>query len=102
MTPNPNSITQFTGAYANATLSRGERMVFQILYGVTLGAMRFQRERDMNQKLDQLASHQRDITTALGALRLNQKQLVFQGHAQMKMIGQFKEAMLRWAKNFAD
>jgi hypothetical protein len=42
MTPNPNSITQFTGAYANATLSRGERMVFQILYGVTLGAMRFQ------------------------------------------------------------
>jgi hypothetical protein len=102
MTPNPNSITQFTGAYANATLSRGERMVFQILYGVTLGAMRFQWERDMNQKLDQFASHQRDITTALGALRLNQKHLIFQGHAQMKMIGQFKEAMLRWAKNFAD
>jgi hypothetical protein len=56
----------------------------------------------MNQKLDQFASHQRDITTALGALRLNQKHLIFQGHAQMKMIGQFKEAMLRWAKNFAD
>jgi hypothetical protein len=77
-------------------------MIFQIMSGITLGAIRFKRERDLNQRLDKMSDQQQENTISLDELKMNQKGLIHQGIAQYRMIVKFKDAMLRWAKSFAD
>ena len=100
--PNPRYEYPATADQSNITLARSERMIFQIMSGITLGAIRFKRERDLNQRLDQMAGQQQENTVSLGELQLNQKELIHQGQVQFQMIEKFKEAMLRWAQSFAD
>jgi hypothetical protein len=55
VSPNPRPLYQLTSDLSNVTLARSERMIFQIMSGITLGAIRFKRERDLNTiSLDEL------------------------------------------------
>jgi hypothetical protein len=102
VSPNPQHLYQLTPDSSNVTLARAERMIFQIMSGITLGAIRFKRERDLNQRLDKMSDQQQENTILLDELKMNQKGLIHQGLAQYQMIAKFKDAMLRWVKSFAD